>query len=320
MQRRNLQILDVGACDINGNSRDIIATSSFSHLNHTYIGVDHIVCPNVDFVVDEEFENWDIAFQNISFNIVISTNSFEHDHFFWETFLRMSALLAPDGFLILIAPMRCLLHRHPVDSWRFQLDAPLSLQKWAQKKSMNVSLLYYDAIYTDVIDDIVSVYWKSNGGQEPNPFSGLSLEILVNLRKNDERRKALVSSYVQSLKDMSVFEKFPDIAESLSLPEELINQINCHYLTNYYERFMHRQFPFEENFPAILGASITKYTMGAGHCFTQLWIRYSSEDLASDEALLNATRAAGTYFRIFDQYPNFDVMVATNVKQAILGT
>lgn len=301
-----LRVLDVGACDVNGNSRDIIAVSEFRHLNYTYVGMDNMPCLNVDVVADPASPNWEVGLPFDAFDVIISTNAFEHDEFFWETFLHITNLLAPGGYLVLLAPMRSFVHRHPVDSWRFQIDSPISLLKWALRNNQNVSLLYYDIMYTELIDDITTVYWKNVDGVQPVDFKGLSNEILVNLHLQDLRRKPNVTSDVHTLKGTNVLTIAPELIDEFALAAELIDQINCHYLATPVKRAMHRHYPFDEDFEEVYSVAVTTGTGGDSACDRLILIRYSAEDVKSPEAIANATAAAAIYFDVREAFPNFD--------------
>jgi len=84
----DVDVLDVGSCDINGNNREWFSG------DFTYTGVDPFDGPNVDIVgVTADVPG--------DFDVVISTEMLEHDET-WEQSLRdMCAKLRPGGMLIL---------------------------------------------------------------------------------------------------------------------------------------------------------------------------------------------------------------------------
>jgi len=76
--------------------------------------VDHVAGPNVDIVYESE---WPLG--NETFDVVVSSSCFEHDDFFWETFLLLARALKPGGLLHIAVPSAGFYHGHPGDNWRF---------------------------------------------------------------------------------------------------------------------------------------------------------------------------------------------------------
>lgn len=148
-------ILDVGSCDGSNTLRSIFR-------NHKYIGVDMQSGPNVDFVC----KNDDIPFKNNFFDVIISSSCFEHDDFFWLTFLEMCRVVKPNGFIYINAPSNGPYHGYPTDNWRFYLDSWKCLEKWALKNNFNIKLVesYIDKehIHTDpaMWEDSVGIFKK----------------------------------------------------------------------------------------------------------------------------------------------------------------
>jgi len=83
---KNKIVLDVGSGDINGNNR-------FLFENCNYDGNDVIEAPNVTIVSKTK----DLVFQNNTFDIIISTECFEHDPEYKESLLKIYDMLKPDG-------------------------------------------------------------------------------------------------------------------------------------------------------------------------------------------------------------------------------
>lgn len=82
----NKRVLDCGSLDINGNNRYLFSGGS-------YIGIDLFAGPNVDTVsLIHEYSG--------EFDVVISTECFEHDANFDKTFQRMIEMLSPTGLLL----------------------------------------------------------------------------------------------------------------------------------------------------------------------------------------------------------------------------
>ena len=82
----NKRVLDVGSGDINGNNR-------FLFENCEYHGNDVINARNVTIVSKTK----DLPFTDESFDTIISTECFEHDPEYKESFIKIYNLLKPDG-------------------------------------------------------------------------------------------------------------------------------------------------------------------------------------------------------------------------------
>ena len=82
----NQRVLDVGSGDINGNNR-------FLFENCKYEGNDVIQANNVTIVSKTK----DLPFMKESFDTIISTECFEHDPEYKESFLKIYDLLKPGG-------------------------------------------------------------------------------------------------------------------------------------------------------------------------------------------------------------------------------
>jgi SAM-dependent methyltransferase len=82
----NKRVLDVGSGDINGNNR-------FLFENCQYDGNDVIPANNVTIVSKTK----DLPFEDNTFDTIISTECFEHDPEYKESFLKIYSMLKPDG-------------------------------------------------------------------------------------------------------------------------------------------------------------------------------------------------------------------------------
>ena len=82
----NKKVLDVGSGDINGNNR-------FLFDNCEYDGNDVIQTNNVTIVSKTK----DLPFQDNTFDTIISTECFEHDPEYKESFNKIYNMLKPDG-------------------------------------------------------------------------------------------------------------------------------------------------------------------------------------------------------------------------------
>jgi SAM-dependent methyltransferase len=83
---KNKKVLDVGSGDINGNNR-------FLFENCEYDGNDVIQAKNVTIVSKTK----DLPFNDNTFDIIISTECFEHDPEYKESFLKIYKMLKNDG-------------------------------------------------------------------------------------------------------------------------------------------------------------------------------------------------------------------------------
>lgn len=82
----NKEVLDVGSGDINGNNK-------FLFENCNYNGNDVIEAPNVTIVSKTK----DLPFENETIDTIISTECFEHDPEYKESFLKIYNMLKKDG-------------------------------------------------------------------------------------------------------------------------------------------------------------------------------------------------------------------------------
>ena len=81
-------VLDIGSLDINGNNRYLFE-------NYEYVGVDIGPGPNVDVICKgHEFKS------DTQFDIVVSTECFEHDIFYKETILNAINLTKSNGLFL----------------------------------------------------------------------------------------------------------------------------------------------------------------------------------------------------------------------------
>ena len=85
----NKRVIDIGAGDINGNNRYLFK-------NCEYLGVDVVNAPNVDIVSRAK----DLPENIGTFDVVISSECFEHDMQVYDTFQRIIKLLNPGGLFV----------------------------------------------------------------------------------------------------------------------------------------------------------------------------------------------------------------------------
>ena len=119
-----LQILDIGAMDVNGSYRSL-----FDDPCWRYHGADAVQGPGVDLVLDTPYA-WS-AIASSSIDVVISGQTLEHVRFPWMTVLEIHRVLRPGGLLCLLVPAGGYQHRYPVDCWRYYPDGVAALATWA---------------------------------------------------------------------------------------------------------------------------------------------------------------------------------------------
>jgi len=84
---QNKRVLDCGSLDVNGNNRHLFTGG-------TYLGIDIVGGRNVDVVTRIH------EYVGGPFDVVISTECFEHDAHFAETFAHMIGMVATGGLLL----------------------------------------------------------------------------------------------------------------------------------------------------------------------------------------------------------------------------
>lgn len=92
----------------------------------TYTGVDIAPGPNVDHVMEGEY---DTGLTAGSADLVISGQCLEHTRNPFAAVAEMARLLSSNGRLILIAPFAWECHRFPIDCWRFAPDGMRALME-----------------------------------------------------------------------------------------------------------------------------------------------------------------------------------------------
>jgi SAM-dependent methyltransferase len=118
-----------------------------------YKGVDQVHTDNPDDI-------YKLPFEDGSVDIVVSSSCFEHDCFFWVTFLEIMRVLKPKGLFYLNAPSTGGYHCHPIDCFRYYPDAGFALEKWGKKNRMNVKLLISGTDRTESWNDYVAVFLR----------------------------------------------------------------------------------------------------------------------------------------------------------------
>lgn len=218
--KKEFTIVDIGSQDVNGSLREVAPTSA------TYIGVDYAEGKGVDVVIDAPYT---FPIPDNTADIVVSSSCFEHAEFFWLTFVEISRILKPGGFMYLNVPTNGVFHRYPVDCWRFYPDSGEALAAFARHSGYEVRLcesfigqrseenIWNDfvAIFTKQLDasklpaslllDRIEGY--TNGRtylDKPGEFSnfnsfGYEIEMIETLRQTIAERDGQIASLKQAL-------------------------------------------------------------------------------------------------------------------------
>lgn len=156
------KVLDVGSKAYSSKKRTY-RRILLNYKDVEYHGLDVEAGVNVDIVVKDPY-NWDI--EDDTYDIIISGQAFEHIEFFWETFKEMARVLKPKGYMCVISPSCCKIHKFPVDCWRFLPDGMRALAKYANIKLVKVSChvpsyeFYVDEKGLSQPNDTVGVFQK----------------------------------------------------------------------------------------------------------------------------------------------------------------
>jgi SAM-dependent methyltransferase len=110
-------VLEIGSFDVNGSLKSVKPQAA------EWVGVDIEDGPGVDIVVPPGAK---LPFPDAHFDLVVATSVFEHDPAFWNTLAEMARVVKKSGFLYICAPSNGLVHRYPLDCFRFYPDASQS--------------------------------------------------------------------------------------------------------------------------------------------------------------------------------------------------
>jgi SAM-dependent methyltransferase len=128
------RIIDIGAYDVNGSMKAVVAPWQPSE----YIGIDMRSGPGVDIVCLAE--NLVSNFGKESFDIVLSSSTFEHIKNWKGAISNVKQICKPNGLILLIIPSRWPYHAFPKDYWRFD--------------SKDIKCIFSDCEILDIEEDI----------------------------------------------------------------------------------------------------------------------------------------------------------------------
>ena len=153
-------VVELGSMNVNGTLRDTCPETA------TYVGLDFQAGPGVDIVVKP---NAPLPLASGTADIVIASSVFEHDLYFWETFLELVRIVKPKGTLYINTPSNGRYHRYPADNWRFYPDCSKALESWARRNGHTLTLLesFIAERQHDIWNDFAAVFIKG----EPLPES-----------------------------------------------------------------------------------------------------------------------------------------------------
>lgn len=146
-------ILEVGSQAVNGSLREHALPTT------RYVGLDIEEGEGVDIVVEP---GKSYPLEDNSFDLVIASSVFEHDPFFWLTFLEMCRITREGGYIYINAPSNGAVHRYPQDNWRFYPDSGKALAQWAVSQGSAVTLVesFIAKREADIWNDFVAVFRK----------------------------------------------------------------------------------------------------------------------------------------------------------------
>ncbi|MHB8276103.1 MAG: methyltransferase domain-containing protein [Candidatus Humimicrobiaceae bacterium] len=142
-----LKILEVGSRVI---SPQISQKVLFTNNNWTYKGLDIEVGENVDIIPSNPYD-W-LEIEDNSFDVVISSQTFEHIPYFWVTAFEIGRILKDGGLAIIIAPTSGTEHRYPYDAFRYFPDGFIKLSEYMGFKTIEAYWQYEDLFYEDGSD------------------------------------------------------------------------------------------------------------------------------------------------------------------------
>lgn len=153
--RSDQLLMELGSYNINGSLRDFCPDGSI------YLGLDMEKGPSVDIFVEP---GRPLPIRDGLVDLFLTSSAFEHDPFFWETFLEIVRVTKPNGIIYLSAPSNGSFHRYPHDYWRFYPDSGKALEAYAQKKGLQIRLIesFTAERLNEQWNDFVAIFSKSS--------------------------------------------------------------------------------------------------------------------------------------------------------------
>ena len=129
-----LNILDVGSLDLEGNYN---YKSIFNEHNWNYVGLDYESGNNVDIVV-EDIYNW-FEINDNTFDVVISGQFLGNLPYFWLTMVQIERVLKDGGYTCIIVPTKCLDDNNRLNCYQFFETGLEYLAKYVDLDIINIS-------------------------------------------------------------------------------------------------------------------------------------------------------------------------------------
>ena len=177
--RKPRKIVEIGSQDVNGSLKSVF------HKKHDYVGLDFVEGKGVDLVIDDPYS---LPLQSGSADVVLCSSVFEHSSMFWLLFEECMRVLKLGGLLYLNVPSNGMVHRYPVDAWRFFPDAGLALEEWSARQHLQGVLLesFVGGRFGEGPEgqwcDFVSVFVK--GESHKRKYSRRMVDSLTNIREH----------------------------------------------------------------------------------------------------------------------------------------
>jgi len=142
-----LKILEIGSRVIppQTSQRNLFENNSW-----IYKGLDIEPGENVDIIPSDPYD-W-VEVEDNSFDVVISSQTFEHIPYFWVTAFEIGRVLKDGGLAIIIAPSSGTEHKFPFDTFRYFPDGFIKLSEYMGFKTIETYWQYEDLLYEDGSD------------------------------------------------------------------------------------------------------------------------------------------------------------------------
>jgi SAM-dependent methyltransferase len=138
-QGNNNKIVELGGFVVDGQEGMALRNHSVNFVGGgAFIGIDISAGRNVDLVCEI---GKPLPLADNSADIVVSSSCFEHDVFFWESFLELVRITKDGGYIYISVPSDWAYHKYPYDCWRFYPDASVALKQYARKKGYEIELM-----------------------------------------------------------------------------------------------------------------------------------------------------------------------------------
>ena len=132
----SIKIADIGSQVVEGQTYEYSYRKFFNKEPWQYVGCDMVAGNNVDIVFKNPY-SWE-EIKSDTFDVVVSGQALEHVEYIWVAMLEIARILREGGYCCIIVPSSGLLHKYPLDCWRFYEDGLVALAKWARLEVLEV--------------------------------------------------------------------------------------------------------------------------------------------------------------------------------------